>query len=101
MLPVFTPPPPPSFISLLEYAEETLHCKSAFLFFDRSTPEDQRKQIIRSYRFLGFELLSPTHPQLPVKHDQYLFMAYELDPGGGGEGDNVGDERDPGGGGEG
>ena len=75
-MPAFTPP---SFISLLEYGEETLHCEVAYLFFDRTAPERDREKIIRDFKFMGFEMLAPSHPKLPVKSKEYLFMAYELD----------------------
>ena len=68
-------------MSLLEYAEE-LHCKCAYIFFDCSTPELCRKEILHNFRFLGFELLSPTNPKLPVRSDEYVFLGYEIDPGG-------------------
>ena len=71
-----------SLISLLEYAETTLHCKSAYLFFDRTTPEPERKRIIHDFRYLGFELLSPSHPSLPLTSPDYLFLGYDLDSGG-------------------
>ena len=50
-----------------------------YLFFDRSIPEASRKQIVHDFRFMGFEVLGPSHSKLPVKDDRYLFMAYELD----------------------
>ncbi len=70
-----------SLVSLLGYAEE-LHCKFAYIFFERSTSESCQKQILRNFRFLGFELLSPIHPKLPVRSDDYVFLGYEIDPGG-------------------
>ena len=73
---------PLSLVSLLEYAEEELHCKFAYIFFDHSTSEIYRKKILRNFHFLGFELLSPTHPKLPVRSDEYMFLGYEIDPGG-------------------
>ena len=71
-----------SLISLLEYAEETLQCKSAYLFFDRTTPEPERKRIVRDTCYLGFELLAPSHPNLPLISQDYLFLGYDLDCGG-------------------
>lgn len=71
----------PSLVSLLGYAEE-LHCKFAYIFFERSTSESCQKQILRNFRFLGFELLGPIHPKLPVRSDEYVFLGYEIDPGG-------------------
>ena len=71
----------PSLVSLLGYAEE-LHCKFAYIFFERSTSESCQKQILRNFRFLGFELLGPVHPKLPVRSDEYVFLGYEIDPGG-------------------
>ena len=71
-----------SLVSLLEYAEVELHCRFAYIFFDCSTSEVCRKQILRNFHFLGFELLRPDHPMLPVRSDEYIFMGYEIDPGG-------------------
>ena len=70
-----------SLVSLLEYAEEELHCKFAYVFFDCSTSEKRRKQILRNFHFLGFELLNPINPKLPVRSDEYVFLGYEIDPG--------------------
>lgn len=70
---------PLSLVSLLEYAEETLHCKATFVFFDCSVSGSQRRQLVHDFRFMGFELLAPAHPLLPVKSEGYLFMAYQLE----------------------
>ena len=80
-LSLFIPFLPLSLVSLLGYAEE-LHCKFAYIFFERSTSESCKKEILRNFRFLGFELLSPVHPKLPVRSDEYVFLGYEIDPGG-------------------
>ena len=76
-----------SLISLLEYAEETLQCHYAFLFLDRSIPESSRKKVLRDFRFLGFELLGPSHNKLPVRSEEYIFMGYEINPGDGSDSD--------------
>ena len=81
---------PPSLVSLLEYAEEELQCKATFVFFENSVAVSRRKQIVRDFQFMGFELLSPTHPHLPVRVEGYLFMAYELEC----EGDSSDSEED-------
>lgn len=69
----------PSLVSLLGYAEEELHCKATFVFFDNSVTVSWRKQIVHDFQFMGFELLSPSHPHLPVRVEGYLFMAYQLE----------------------
>lgn len=43
--------------------------------------DECKKQILRNFRFLGFEVLSPAHPKLPLHSDDYMFMGYEIDPG--------------------
>ena len=68
-----------SFMSLLERAEEELDCEYVFVFFPKSLPKSLMADIGKSYRFFGFELLSPTAPHVPSHCDQlYLFMAYKL-----------------------
>ena len=83
-----------SLVSLLEYAEEELHCKFAYIFFDLSTSELCRKKILRNFHFLGFELLSPAHPKLPVRSDEYMFLGYEIDPGGDSDSDKEDSDSD-------
>lgn len=77
-------------MSLLGYAEEELHCKATFVFFDNSVTVSRRKQIVHDFQFMGFELLSPSHPHLPVRVEGYLFMAYQLEC----EGDSSDSEED-------
>ena len=69
-------------MSLLEHAEEVLHCKVALIFFKLSLPDTTRKKCLRDFKFLGFELLSPTHSLCPAGCNEYMFMAYDIDPGG-------------------
>ena len=69
-----------SFISLLERAEEELDCEYVFVFFPKATQKSLLANIGKTYRFFGFELLSPTAPLVPAHcNELYLFMAYKLD----------------------
>ena len=68
-----------SFISLLEYAEEELHCKAAYLFFEQSAPAESRRQILHDFRLMGFQLVPPSHTLVSSTDSRYHFMAYELD----------------------
>ena len=69
-----------SFISLLERAEEELDCEYVFVFFPKSIQKSLLANIGKTYRFFGFELLSPTAPLIPAHcNELYLFMAYKLD----------------------
>lgn len=67
------------FISLLEYAEEQLHCTTVYLFFEQSVSAELRRQILRNFRLMGFQLVPPSHPVVSSMESQYYFMAYELD----------------------
>lgn len=67
------------FISLLDYAEETLHCHYAFLLLSRSINDLHLKTLMQNFRFMGFELL-PLEPHvLPFTCPEYIFMSYHMD----------------------
>lgn len=67
-----------AFITLLEFAEEKLQCKSIIVCFSKSRTE--RNTLIRMFMFLGFVMLPPNQllvPTLDVQDDT-LFMAYSI-----------------------
>lgn len=67
-----------AFITLLEFAEEKLRCKSIIVCFSKSRQE--RNTLIRMFMFLGFVMLPPNQlivPTLDVQDDT-LYMAYSI-----------------------
>ena len=65
---------------MLDYAENTLHCDTAYVVFDRTLTDTQRKKIVQNFSFFGFELLSPYSPALPLPlGDRFAFMGYHLE----------------------
>ncbi|KAI1285041.1 Ornithine decarboxylase antizyme 1 [Halotydeus destructor] len=66
-----------AFVTLLEFAEEQLMCKSVVVCFAKDLPE--RNTLMRMFMFFGFELLAPNH-QLVLKDapDDSIYMAYQI-----------------------
>lgn len=52
-----------AFVSLLEAAEEKLHCEHLIVVFAADRPD--RGMLVRTFMFLGFAVLSPTSPMVP------------------------------------
>lgn len=66
-----------SFVSLLEYAEESLGCSKVIVCFKKN--RDDRESLIRTFMFLGFVLVAPGMHQLAVSGD-LMYLAYSIDP---------------------
>jgi len=65
-----------AFIALLEYAEETLQCNHAIVYFRKDRLD--RAMLIRTFMFLGF-CLAPPGNELAMPYDQdHLFMVYKI-----------------------
>jgi len=65
-----------AFVSLLEYAEEVLGCSHVLICFKKDRSD--RAMLIRTFMFLGFEVIPPGHPMSPANND-HLYMLYEIE----------------------
>lgn len=64
------------FVALLEYAEEELLCSHVVLALAKDRAD--RHDVVRTFMFLGFSVLSPGHELIPANSNN-LFLACSLD----------------------
>lgn len=65
-----------AFVSLLEYAEEVLGCTHVLICFRKD--RNDRAILIRTFMFLGFEVIPPGHPIAPA-NNEHLYLLYEIE----------------------
>jgi len=67
------------FISLLEFADDTLHCKHVIVCFNKTRSD--RAALVKTFMFLGFHILSPDNTLISSndKHQEQLYMVYIID----------------------
>lgn len=67
-----------SFIVLLDFAEEKLKCNYCIICVLKSRPD--RAIMIRTFMFMGFQLLAPNSPLMPqeINNPEYIFLHYSM-----------------------
>ena len=62
------------FVTLLDYAEDTLEMSTVILCFPKNRVDEA--DVLRSFMYLGFEVVHHTTCKLVPKSDTFIFMAY-------------------------
>ncbi|XP_044745327.1 ornithine decarboxylase antizyme 1 [Coccinella septempunctata] len=65
-------------VGVLEAAEEKLNCQHVVVVIPANRPD--KSSIVKTFKFLGFELLSPTSPIVPADlASENVCMLYEVE----------------------
>jgi ornithine decarboxylase antizyme 1 len=62
-----------SFVTLLEYAEDSLKCSHVIVCFKKDRQD--RSFLLKVFMFLGFQLLPPGHPLIPSASGDIMYLA--------------------------
>jgi DNA polymerase III delta subunit len=67
------------FVNLLEFADDTLHCKHVIVYFDKTRSD--RSALVKTFMFLGFHILSPNNTLITIndKQQDQLYLVYIID----------------------
>lgn len=65
------------FVNMLDYAEETLEVSTVILCFPKSRVDEA--EVLRSFMYLGFEVVHYTKCNLVPESDNFIFMAYSFE----------------------
>uniref|UniRef100_A0A7N8XPB7 Ornithine decarboxylase antizyme 2a n=1 Tax=Mastacembelus armatus TaxID=205130 RepID=A0A7N8XPB7_9TELE len=65
-------------VALLEFAEEKLKMTYVFLWFRMNREDRCKMSIIKTFHYVGFEMVKPGNPMVPARPD-LAFMVYSLD----------------------
>jgi len=68
------------FVNLLEFADETLHCKYVIVYFEKTRSD--RAALVKTFMFLGFHILAPKNTLIKQQSDEHLYMVYVIDDDG-------------------
>jgi len=70
------------FVSLLEFADDILHCKHVIVYFKKTRSD--RASLVKTFMFLGFHILSPDNSLMANddKDQDQLHMVYIIDSDG-------------------
>jgi hypothetical protein len=67
------------FVNLLEFADDTLHCKHVIVYFDKTRSD--RSALVKTFMFLGFHNHTPDNTLITINNKQQdqLYLVYIID----------------------
>ena len=75
----------------MDYAESTLACSKVYCMVSLSIPDEERKAILKSFRFMDFQTLPPG---VPLTCSGYIFTSYNIDSSSSSDSNSSSDEQD-------